>query len=540
MKISIQPWILLILFFLNCTPTTSRQPDAKIKPVPRDTSISKSVSYSDLFLDSLDLEAYITGRKLDENTSTLLRNFYNSRNYQFAWFSEKGPEEQTRAFWNLHNNFIRYSQDSSNLYLQLHQQVDSILELDPTPEVQPTPEVVLSLELQLTQHFFNYAKTAFTGRIDPAELQWHIPRKKINAIALLDSLINNKGDSLESWEPLNPQYRLMRQELIRLYAMEQAGGWPQVQQTKARYKPGDSGLVIRQVKEILRIAGDYGKEDTSWMYNKDFEVAVLRAQKRFGLAEDGVIGENLLRQLKVPLEVRIQQLLLNMERMRWSPPRPGGTWILVNIPDFKLHVYDDAKVVFSMNVVVGKAANQTVIFNDQLKHVVFSPYWNVPRSIVRNEILPAMKRDPGYLGRNNMEQTGTSGGLPVIRQKPGPSNALGKVKFIFPNSFNIYFHDTPSKSLFDRTRRAFSHGCIRLGEPKKLAAYLLRDNKEWTDQRITAAMNAGKEKWVPVSDSVAVAITYFTAWVDADGLLHFREDIYGHDAELAAKLFAKN
>ena len=538
MMFSIKPWILLLLIFTNCTPSGSRQPDAKIKPVYRDTSISKSVSYSDLFLDSLDLEGYIKANRLDENTSTLLRNFYNSRNYQFAWFSEKGAEQQTRAFWNLHNNFIRYSQDSSSLYRLLHQQVDSVLEIEQTPPVEA--DSVLLLELQLTQHFFNYAKTAFTGRIDPEELQWHIPRKKINATALLDSLINNKGDSLASWEPLNPQYRLMREELIRLYAMEQAGGWPKVQPTKTLYKPGDSGLVIHQVKEILRITGDYGTKDTSWVYHKDFQVAVVRAQKRFGLPEDGVIGETLMNKLNVPVDQRIQQLLLNMERMRWTPPRPDGSWILVNIPDFKLHVYEDAKVLFSMNVVVGKAANKTVIFNDQLKHVVFSPYWNVPRSIVRNEIYPAMKRNPGYLRRNNMEQTGTSGGLPVIRQKPGPANALGKVKFIFPNSFNIYFHDTPSKSLFDRSRRAFSHGCIRLAEPKKLATYLLRDNKDWNDQRITAAMNAGKERWVPVKDSVAVMITYFTAWVDADGLLNFRDDIYGHDAELASKMFEKN
>jgi murein L,D-transpeptidase YcbB/YkuD len=166
------------------------------------------------------------------------------------------------------------------------------------------------------------------------------------------------------------------------------------------------------------------------------------------------------------------------------------------------------------------AATKTVVFNDQLKHVVFSPYWNVPRSIVRNEILPAMNRNPGYLSRNNMEQTGTSGGLPVIRQKPGGSNALGRVKFIFPNSFNIYFHDTPAKSLFQQEQRAFGHGCIRLEEPRQLAEYLLQNQPEWTDRRISDAMNSGTEKWVALKEPVAVAITYFTAWVDADGNLN--------------------
>ena len=199
---------------------------------------------------------------------------------------------------------------------------------------------------------------------------------------------------------------------------------------------------------------------------------------------------------------------------------------------------EDGKEMFTMRIVVGKAANRTVVFNDQLKYVVFSPYWNVPRSIVRNEILPAMNKNPGYLSRNNMEQTGTSGGLPVIRQNPGAGNALGKVKFIFPNSYNIYFHDTPAKPLFDQAKRAFSHGCIRLQEPKKLAAYLLQDQPDWTESRISAAMNAGIEKWVALEEPVAVAITYFTAWVDRAGKLNFRDDIYGHDQELAERLFA--
>jgi L,D-transpeptidase YcbB len=252
-----------------------------------------------------------------------------------------------------------------------------------------------------------------------------------------------------------------------------------------------------------------------------------------------VAGPQTLKQLNVPIEDRIEQLLVNMERMRWMPHQREGKRLVANIPEFRLHVYEREKELFNMRIVVGKAANKTVVFNDQLKHVVFSPYWNVPRSIVRNEIVPAMKRNPGYLSRNNMEQTGTTGGLPVIRQKPGGSNALGRVKFIFPNSYNIYFHDTPAKSLFQQEQRAFSHGCIRLQEPGKLAEYLLQNQPEWTDTRISDAMNAGTEKWVALKEPVAVAITYFTAWVDDEGKLNFREDIYGHDKELAERLFAQ-
>jgi murein L,D-transpeptidase YcbB/YkuD len=191
-----------------------------------------------------------------------------------------------------------------------------------------------------------------------------------------------------------------------------------------------------------------------------------------------------------------------------------------------------------MAVVVGKESNNTMMFNGELSNVVFSPYWNVPPSIVRNEILPAMNRNGRYLASQNMEITGNSGELPVIRQRPGPGNALGKVKFLFPNSFNIYFHDTPSKSLFAKDKRAFSHGCIRLSDPEKMARYVLRDQPEWTDEKIFDAMNSGSEKYVKVKNPIPVVITYYTAWVDENGQLNFRDDIYGHDERLMAKMFA--
>jgi murein L,D-transpeptidase YcbB/YkuD len=193
--------------------------------------------------------------------------------------------------------------------------------------------------------------------------------------------------------------------------------------------------------------------------------------------------------------------------------------------------------VFDMNVVVGKEGHSTTMFTGDLNQVVFSPYWNVPESIVKNEILPAINRNPGYLENQNMEITNSGGDLPEIRQKPGPKNSLGKVKFLFPNSFNIYFHDTPAKSLFNQDKRAYSHGCIRLSDPPKLANYLLRNQSEWTPQAIDEAMNAGEEKTVRLKKSVPVVITYYTAWVDEGGQVNFREDIYGHDAALAKKVF---
>jgi murein L,D-transpeptidase YcbB/YkuD len=197
---------------------------------------------------------------------------------------------------------------------------------------------------------------------------------------------------------------------------------------------------------------------------------------------------------------------------------------------------ENDSMVFSCNVVVGKATNKTVIFRGDMKYVVFSPYWNVPNSIINKEIIPAMRRNPNYLAKHNMEYY--NGGK--IRQKPGPNNSLGLVKFLFPNSFNIYLHDTPSKSLFNEDKRAFSHGCIRVSEPFQLAKYLLRHTDNWTDEKIRAAMNSGNEQYVTLKKTVPVYLVYFTAFVDPKGKLNFRDDIYGRDTELKKMLFAKN
>ena len=185
-----------------------------------------------------------------------------------------------------------------------------------------------------------------------------------------------------------------------------------------------------------------------------------------------------------------------------------------------------------MNVVVGKSQNKTVIFNGDLKYVVFSPYWNIPASILKKETLPAIRRNPNYLASHNMEWNGNQ-----VRQKPGPSNALGQVKFLFPNSFDIYLHDTPSKSLFKESKRAFSHGRIRLSDPKFLAQWVLRNQPQWTTESIQKAMQANKEKYVTIKSDINVFIGYFTAYVDKDGKLNFRNDIYGHDKEMGERMF---
>jgi len=211
----------------------------------------------------------------------------------------------------------------------------------------------------------------------------------------------------------------------------------------------------------------------------------------------------------------------------------------VNIPEYRLHVFDSGKTVMDMNVIVGKSANSTVIFTGNLKYIVFSPYWNVPTSIVKNEVVPAIKNNSDYLVKNHMEITGKSNGLPVVRQLPGTFNSLGLVKFLFPNNYDIYLHDTPNHDLFSQTSRSLSHGCIRISEPKKMAQYLLRNDSTWNSKNIDSSMHLTKERWVTLNKKIPVLIVYFTAWVDKSGELNFRKDIYGHDEKMATKLFTK-
>jgi murein L,D-transpeptidase YcbB/YkuD len=332
------------------------------------------------------------------------------------------------------------------------------------------------------------------------------------------------------------QYELLQKQLNRFYEIEKKGGWKKIVTSKKFFLKGQSDAVIKQVKERLRISEDFNSNDTSSLFTDELVAAVTKVQKRFGFKQNGVIDIPLIKELNVPVGNRIVQLEANMERLRTQPPATTGTRLVANIPEFKLHVYEGSRHVFEMAIVVGTESNRTVAFNDEMTQIVFSPYWNVPPSIVQNEILPAMRKNRNYLRHNGYERIGMEDGLPAIRQKPGPGNSLGLVKFVFPNSHSIYFHDTPAKSLFEVRKRTFSHGCIRLAEPAKLAQYLLRNDQYWTPQRIEQAMHSGKEQVVTLKQPVAVSITYFTAWVDEEGLLNLREDIYGKDKEMSRKI----
>lgn len=352
---------------------------------------------------------------------------------------------------------------------------------------------------------------------------------KTRIIALLISL-SSLTASLIAQDKGDKQHQLLEKALNQYQSLQSKGEWRPISLNgRTILKLKDTSSVIPAIKERLRLLGDLRRVRDGNVFTIQLEEAVKQFQERHGLENDGTIGPAFMKALNMPLEKRIDQLTANLNRISNDTSKSTGTRVIANIPEYKLYVMEDNREVLTMDIVVGKTSNPTVVFSDTLETIVFSPYWNVPASIVRKEILPALNKNGSYLKDNNMEIVGKADGLPKIRQKPGPDNALGSVKFLFPNKYDIYFHDTPSKSLFEKKKRAFSHGCIRLSQPYELAQYLLKDQPQWTGTEILEAMSAGTEKWVKLETKIPVDIIYYTAWVDNFGTLNFRDDIYGHD-----------
>jgi murein L,D-transpeptidase YcbB/YkuD len=356
---------------------------------------------------------------------------------------------------------------------------------------------------------------------------------------------------MERLQPQQVEYRELQKTLGRYRAIAAKGGWPSIP-AGTRLKPNQSSSVVPTLRQRLAIEGDLDashEKDPSPIYDSRVVEAMKRFEERHRLEPDGIVDPTAVAVLNVPVEQRIRTIELNLERWRWLPDPMPDRHFIVNVPDFRLEAIEQGKAVMDMRVVVGEPDNKTPIFADEMTHVVFSPYWNVPPGIAKDETIPRAARDPGFLARNNMEVVDKSGAVVDsrsvdwadasglrIRQRPGSGNALGGVKFIFPNTFDVYLHDTNATALFDRIERGFSHGCVRVEEPNKLAAYVLRDQPDWTPEAIAAAMTSGEEKHVKLKSPIAVFILYKTAWVH-DGGVRFLKDLYGHDADQTKKLW---
>lgn len=481
--------------------------------------------------DSLEIAAFLNRYPKLKKYEMDISTFYSHRNMAYAWFDKEGLIEHASSLTDRLRN-LQY--DGVNKELPYTQVLDSLIYEGSLDKV--SNSTVLNLELMLTARYFAFANIVWEG-MDASvsrKSDWNLPRKKVSYEEFLDSLLETAPEQIKELKrPVNRQYELLRKYLQHYSELDEEGKWFEIMAVNKPLRPGDSSEVVAQIKKRLNDLGDLKINDGVQIYDAELEKAVKSFQQRYGLRDDGIIGKTTIVEMNVPFKERIKQLMVNMERSRWVPVGLNSDYLVVNIPEFKLHVNSGDKLLWSCNIVVGKPIHKTAVFSGKLKYIVFSPYWNVPKSIVINEVLKDMRRDRNYLEKHNMEITGYRDGIPEIRQKPGPDNSLGLVKFLFPNSYNMYLHDTPAKSLFNESSRAFSHGCMRIQEPFKLAQFLLKNDPSWDDEKINAAMNAGTERTVTLNESVPVFIVYFTAFVDRGGKINFRKDIYERDDRLA-------
>jgi L,D-transpeptidase YcbB len=425
---------------------------------------------------------------------------------------------------------------------------------------------VANFDAALTVSAMRYVSDLHIGRVNPKQFKvgFDVQQKKYDLPQFLAQKLltaSNVPEVLNGVEP--PYYGYQRTELalqtyLSLADKDHSPPLPDVPKTLA---PGDAYAGAEALAQRLQLLGDLPQSPHAdaepGIYEGALVDGVKHFQTRHGLQADGRLGKDTVRQLNTPLSVRIQQLDDALERWRWLPADFSPLPVAVNIPEFVLRVFSpDHRIAMRMNVVVGKAVrHETPVFAQDMKYIVFRPYWNVPFSITRSEIIPALQKDGGYLAKKNFEITDQSGkivtsgavspdvlaqlrsGKLLVRQRPGPSNSLGLIKFIFPNEHNVYLHSTPAQSLFAQSRRDFSHGCIRLEKPADLAAWLLRDQPKWTLDAVKAAMQSGPDnQQVNLTPPIPVVIIYLTAVVEENGEVYFFNDIYGHDQTLNAVL----
>lgn len=540
---------IFLLLFTAASLTCCKNIDDKKNDSGKVREVYSELNYSDSLISAGQFNAFYKSINADSFLVRNVNSFYNDRGSQMAWSIN---DELTAAADNLYERIMEHmyaARDSQAVFLKLRDTWNAPLRHTPKDVSAP-----VFIDLLLTASYFKYAEKTYSGSVQNlARLEWYIPRKKVNYSEMLDMLLEGKSDD----EPLqnNTYYHVLKKQLVKYRVIEDAGGFPRITNAVINMKVNDSNPAVTSLRKYLYLTGDLENSDTSGViFDKTVADAVGNFQSRNGQESTGIVDAATLAKLNVPVERVIMQIMVNMERMRWfAPPDSAVEFLLVNIPDYELHAFDNNKMQWEMNVVVGTTANRTTVFRGMLSQVVINPHWNVPQSIIDNEMLEHLIDNPnGYTASQNLEVYVNNKPVKAssidwsdpdevqaarIRQRPGDANSLGRYKFMFPNSFSIYLHDTPAKHLFDKDKRTFSHGCIRVAKPDELANYLLRDMKDWTPDKVKEALNTGEETFINLKKPIPVYIVYFTAWVDDKGQLNLREDPYGHDKKLERELY---
>ena len=485
-----------------------------------------------------------------------LQSFYEADGYAPAWSRDGQPTAQAREL-------IGILREADNKGLNAEDYDAS--RWDGHLQRLDQPDAAARFDAALSVCLMRYVSDLHVGRINPDHFKFKLATK--NSSVDLPQFLRQRRSAAAtcgpSWNSSSRRSRDIGVPRRRCAAISGTRTRTAARRCRCRPRPSTRAAPMparQRLTQLLRQLGDLPADATvpaGDLYQEPLVTAVQRFQERHGLTADGRLGAQTVRHLNVPLAARVEQLQLTLERWRWLPHEFPQPPVVVNIPEFRLRAFGEGgREVLSMNVIVGKALrHETPVFDKDMRYVVFRPYWNVPPSIQRSEIVPAVQRDRSYIARKNYEVT-THGGQIVtdgpisdevleqlragklaVRQKPGPTNALGLVKLIFPNEFNVYLHSTPSQQLFAQTRRDFSHGCIRVEKPEELAAWALQGNPDWDLAKVRAAMQTGKDNvQVNLAKPIPVLILYGTAVTYDDGSVHFYDDIYGHDAQLRKAL----
>lgn len=508
------------------------------------------------------IEADLERRKLpadaawrDRRTQKLVRAFYDGRDMHPAWTSGRGANRQALELAEVLEHAEVDGLDPDDYSSE---DLNERLAADREGGTAHRSEKLAELDLLCTVSALHYMSDAFDGRISPKALDavWVGRPRSGDLDSLLSSALakNRVKDLLRELPPSHEGYVKLAQGRARYAEIVAAGGWKPIPGTAPLHK-GDRGRRVVVLRARLAATGELnGGAGDSDAFDGAVESAVKRFQERYGRDADGVVGETELAALNVSAAARLRQIDLNLERWRWLPRSLGDRYIWVNIPEYALHVRDGNKDLLSMRVVVGKVMNQTPVFSDSMKFVVVNPTWDLPMSIVKYEVVPALKDDRDYLEKNQIRVFETSAldakEVPAkkvprdttgaaelhFRQDAGDLNSLGRMKFLFPNRFDVYLHDTPAGHLFSLEDRSFSHGCVRVEDPVRLASVVLDGLAEANPKKLQGLIADGKTITITMPKPLPVHIVYFTAFAADDGRIGFRDDVYGIDAELIQEL----
>jgi len=475
--------------------------------------------------------------------------FYARRAFRPAWNNEHGPNRLADALVAELNRADLEGLNPEDYHVNEIGALLAYVRLAVSDGRTPEAARLADLDLLLTDAFLLYGAHLLGGRVDPESLHplWEASPRGADLGALLEAALETRkiARALQRLAPVHEGYQRLRAALARERAFAESGAWPVL--------PKNPSVAL--LRERLYAEGDLKKKEGA-EFDDELRKAVRLFQWRHGLEQTGALDAQTLAELNVSAETRVNQIKLNLERWRWLPQDLGRRRIEVNIAAYELQVIEDDEVAMQMRVVVGRTYRRTPVFSDTVRYIVLNPNWHVPKSIAVDELIPKIQKDSTYLERFGMHLIDvdskevdprsvdwkgiTAENFPYrLRQDPGPLNALGQMKFMFPNQYDVYLHDTPSRHLFDRTQRDFSHGCIRIEKPMDLAVYLMKKSK-WNREAIERALDEGTERSMYLPRPMPIHLLYFTAWADEDGTIQFREDINGVDPPLSRALAKKD